>query len=303
MNKNDDVDSKFSFLSFMISHVANESVLLTKYESGHSSVKFTELWPELSGAEFDESIHEALRHLGGPPEYFLVPDGKVAPPSDNYPEAAMSEIFSVYQRARKSVIRTHMYNKGSSFILANKTLLSDISESQETRDLMTERIAEAFWEHAESAYIRLCSYWDRIGQLLDFAFFNIRKFDQNGFNAVMERIHGNVLPMNCGMASCQSWLRLRKFQNSERDDGLKLLLQRRNLIIHSLHLHPVKENEKVFESQVNHLDKAHREKLKPRTPDDEVALLMGQLERAGQLFQDILRVIPFSPSRKVDMFL
>ena len=113
----------------------------------------------------------------------------------------------------------------------------------------------AFWEHAEAAYIRLCSFWDRVGQVLDFAFFNIRKFDQNGFAAIMDRIDLNAVPMADGLKNCNSWQRLRSFQTSEKEDGLKWLVQRRNLVVHSLHLHPVKTDEEgVFKSQFNHLD-------------------------------------------------
>jgi len=84
---------------------------------------------------------------------------------------------------------------------------------------------------------------------------------------------------------------------------LKWLLQRRNLFIHSLHLHPVEANEEgVFKSQFNHLEATHREKLRPRDPAEEVALLMGQLDMAGALFSDFLAVAEFAPQRKSDQW-
>ncbi len=140
--------------------------------------------------------------------------------------------------------------------------------------------------------------------MLDFAFFNIRKFDQNGFTAVMDRIHSNAVPMDNRLKNSGSWKRLRSFQSSEKEDGLKWLLQRRNLVVHSLHLHPVQTDEEgVFKSQFNHLDAAHREKLRPRDPAEEVALLMGQLDRAVALFSAFLTVVEFAPSRKRDRWL
>ena len=82
---------------------------------------------------------------------------------------------------------------------------------------------------------------------------------------------------------------------------MKWLLQRRNLVVHSLHLHPVQADEEgVFKSQFNHLDAAHREKLRPREPAEEVALLVGQLDRAGALFGDFLTVAELAPPRKQD---
>ena len=85
---------------------------------------------------------------------------------------------------------------------------------------------------------------------------------------------------------------------------MKWLLQRRNLVVHSLHLHPIQADEEgVFKSQFNHLDAAHREKLRPREPAEEVALLMGQLDGAGTLFSDFLSVVESPPSRKRDRWL
>jgi hypothetical protein len=115
----------------------------------------------------------------------------------------------------------------------------------------------------------------------------------------MDRIHLNAVPMDDGLKNSNSWNRLRSFQTSEKEDGLKWLVQRRNLVVHSLHLHPVEGDEEgVFRSQFNHLDAAHRDKLRPREPAAEVDLLVGQLNRAGALFSDFLSVTEFAPSRK-----
>jgi hypothetical protein len=117
----------------------------------------------------------------------------------------------------------------------------------------------------------------------------------------MDRIHSNAVPMDYQLKNSNSWKRLRSFQTSEKEDGLKWLLQRRNLVVHSLHLHPVQTDEEgVFKSQFNHLDAAHREKLRPREPTKEVGLLMGQLDRVSALFSDFLSVAEFAPSRKGD---
>jgi hypothetical protein len=110
--------------------------------------------------------------------------------------------------------------------------------------------------------------------------------------------------MNERLAKSSSWKRLRSFQTSEKEDGLKWLLMRRNLLVHSIHLPPVNENDDgVFNSQFNHLDRAHREKLRPQTPAKEVELLLGQLQKASELFRDFLSLLEFSPSRRVDTWV
>ena len=212
----------------------------------------------------------------------------------------MREVFAVFLRARKSVLRAHLFMAGSS-LLAEQPNTLQLPKNPDAAAQLVKQAQGAFWEHAEAAYIRLYSFWDRVGQVLDFAFFNIRKFDQNGFNAVMDRIHSNAVPMDNRLKNSGSWKQLRSFQISEKEDGLKWLLQRRNLVVHSLHLHPVETDEEgVFKSQFNHLDAAHREKLRPRAPAEEVALLIGQLDRAAALFNAFLAVVELTPSRKRD---
>jgi hypothetical protein len=285
-----------------VSFVKNEALLLIQYEVVQKD-KFASLWPDGDNGEFEKRMNRVVEHLGAPPEAYLLREDQEPPPSDNYPEAAMREAFAVFYRARKSVVRAHLFMAGSS-LLAEQPDLMDVPESSEAASHLLKQSQEAFWEHAEAAYIRLYSFWDRVGQVLDFAFFNIRKFDQNGFNSVMDRIHSNVAPMDNRLKNSGSWQRLRAFQTSGQEDGLKWLLQRRNLLVHSLHLHPVEDDEEgVFKSQFNHLDAAHREKLRPRNPTEEVALLVGQLERAGALFGSFLAVVECSPSRKRDSWL
>lgn len=280
-----------------VSYVTNEALMLVQYEIVQEE-KFAKLWPENDNSSFNKRMNQVAEHLGGPPEFYMLRDDEEPPASDRYPDAALHEALAVFHLARKSVLRAHMFMTGSS-LLAKQPDIMSLPEDKEAAAMFIKQAWAAFWEHAEAAYIRLYSFWDRLGQVLDFAFFNIRKFDQNGFYAVMERVAANVVPMNARLKESGSWKRLRTFQSSEREDGLKWLLLRRNLVVHSLHLHPVQNNEEgMFKSQFNHLDAAHREKLRPRDPEGEVALLLGQLDRAGALFADFLDLLEFSPSRK-----
>lgn len=285
-------------LSKAVSFVRDETLVLVQYERIQKN-KFPYLWPEGDNGEFNERMNLTIEHLGGPPETYLLFEHQEPPPADNYPDAAMREVFAVFARARKSVLRAHLFMSGSSLLTGQPELVK-LPDSPDAVALVITEAQAAFWEHAEAAYIRLHSFWDRVGQVLDYAFFNIRKFDQNGFTAVMDRIHANAVPMDNRLKYSGSWKRLRFFQNSEQEDGLKWLLQRRNLVVHSLHLHPVQTDEGVFSSQFNHLDAAHREKLRPREPTEEVELLVGQLNKASGLFSDFLSVVEFAPSRKRD---
>jgi len=296
-------DRQFRVLVNTVSFVANEPLLLAQYEATAQPGQFAQLWADRDNEEFDKRVNRTVEHLGGPPELYILRNDQDPPAADNYPDAAMREVFAVLSLARKSVMRAHLFRAGSALLAVHPDLL-DISAAPETQALFVKQAQDAFWEHSEAAYIRLYSFWDRVGQVLDFAFFNIRKFDQNGFTSVMDRIHANAVPMDERLKNSGSWKRLRAFQTSEKDDGLKWLLQRRNLVVHSLHLHPIPiDEDSVFKSQFNHLEVAHREKLRPRDPIEEVGLLIGQLKKSGKLFSDFLTVVEFSPSRKKSHWL
>lgn len=286
-------------LTQVVGFVAQETLLLAQYEGANPGL-FAQLWPpssDLSGDAFNTRVNDSIEHIGGPPEFYLLQEGEEAPLADNYPNVAMREVFSVFSRARTSVIRAELFRAGSELI-ADQPSKSGLPDDPALETHFVERADAAFWEHAEAAYIRLASYWDRVGQIFDFAFFNIRKFDHNGFTSVMDRIHVNAVPMNASLASHGGWKRLRAFQTSGKDDGLQWLLLRRNLIVHSLHLHPLRsDGDSVFKSQFNHLEVSHRDRLKPQTPREEIALLIKQLNRAAALFDDVLSVLRFAPAQ------
>jgi hypothetical protein len=289
-------------ISNAVAYVANEMVVLAQYERIQQE-QFAQLWPKDDGGHFNNRVDRVVEHLGGPPEFYLLRTGEKPPLADDYPASSMREVFEVFKRARKSVLRAHLFMTGSMMLVEHPEAMT-WPEHPNSSEMFVKHAQSAFWEHAEAAYIRLFSFWDRVGQVLDFTFFNIRKFDHNGFHSVMERIHANVVPMNDQIRESGCWSRLRKFQTGGKtEDGLPFLLQRRNLVIHSLHLHPIQKDDDgddLFKSQFNHLDIAHREKLRPRDPAGEVALLIGHLNKAATLFDDFLSLVEFSPSRKVN---
>lgn len=168
--------------------------------------------------------------------------------------------------------------------------LSPQPQPEALKDLQ-DAMSEMFWEHAETSYIRLASFWDRIGQLLDFVFFNIRQYERNGFPSVLSPIRSNYVPLFLDLDFSEPWNDLWNYQKSENVDGLGWLIRRRNLLVHSLHLEPMEVGEKenaIFSSAFNHLDEAVRKKLKPGSPKAELDYLHTHLAAAARLFPDVV---------------
>ena len=298
MADNDSAEYKHS-LTDLIYQAAREPFILLNYDH-LMTVKLGRLWPDNDTGEFNHKVNDIVEHLGGPPENFIIQDGANPPVVDNYPSAIMREAFDVFDLARNAVLRLDMYHAGYSMIYDNPVVVPFSELSEEHRKLSLEYVEKAFWEKAEIAIIRISSFWDRLGQILAFAYFNIRKFEHDGFKSVIDRIKNNVIPMNNGLRASNSWTRVIDFQRHAKQNDLGWLLERRNLIIHRLHLHPYDEEENVFDSQFNHLDDAHIEKLKPQKKHEEVKLIKSQLNRAAELFDDVLEVLKFSTQRKQD---
>jgi hypothetical protein len=251
------------------------------------------------GSALQSKLSYLSTALGGPPRLIITKQGETPPQFDTYADAAIREAIDAFMLARSSVCRTHIYLIGSALIKQRPELMN-LPQDPEIRRIIVTQVEAYFWEHTETSYIRLASFWDRVGQLLDFAFFNIRQYEHDGFYAVMERISKNFIAMNQTNVRSATWARLRKFQTSGQPDGLQWLLSRRNLLVHSLHLRPPRENEPdnpIFTSAYNHLDQAVRNKLRQGTAEEEVSLLHQHLSAAATLFPDAVEVaLTESPS-------
>jgi hypothetical protein len=233
-------------------------------------------------------ISGITNRLGAPPLVIVTGQNEPLPKYDTYSDAAFHEAIAVFYAARKSVCRAHMLEIGTAALHSFPESVP--TESEQFRSSFLLNAEHAFWEHAENAFVKLCSYWDRVGQILDFTFFRIRQFERDGFTAVMDRIHVNFFPVYEDIRNSLAWKSLRKYQNSEQEDGLKWLLRRRNFIIHSLHLQPIQTEaeEKIFESAYNHLEESLRQRLRPGTPKQEVKRLHAHLLAAAELFSHVL---------------
>jgi hypothetical protein len=95
----------------------------------------------------------------------------------------------------------------------------NLPPDKEFRDLLVKRVNAAFWEHAETSFIRLASYWDRIGQLLDFVFFGIRQYERDGFPSVMDRIQNNWAAVDPALREMAAWKALGRCAMKPRSAG------------------------------------------------------------------------------------
>ncbi|MRR06383.1 MAG: hypothetical protein EG828_05475 [Deltaproteobacteria bacterium] len=284
-----ELDKFVSVLGNTMQYVANETVLLAQLE------QYFDPKPA-SIAENDEEIkilqkrvEKLVEDLGGPPKLIIVKEDDPKPRYDLYPAAALQEVISMFHRTRKATLRAHMFMIGSQMV-RNKPEFLTLPDNKEAQEHILKSAEATFWEHAETAFIRLASFWDRVGQLLDFAFFRIRQFERDGFSSVVDRIRNNVALVHSELATNPSWERIRSYQTSEKADGLKWLLRRRNLLVHSLYLRPFEkaDDDAIFDSEFNHLDASLREKLAPGNIEEELTKIHIHLSKAAQLFPDIL---------------
>ncbi len=281
----DRMDRLIQLLANTLSLVTNELVLLPQAEEFLDPKPAKIVRSDEEKEQLDRRVDELQRKLGGAPRLILTKEGSTPPTYDEYAEAALKELLSFFHRCRRSVIRTHVHLIGLGSIDKYEHLL-ELPKDEELRQALESDVQERFWEHAETSYIRLASLWDRVGQLLDFVFFNIRQYERDGFASVMQRIRSNFVVMDEALRKSSDWTRLWEYQKSERTDGFAWLVRRRNLLVHSLYLRApenMHDKEPIFLSEYNHLEESVRKKLVPGSPKDEVAALHLHLETAATL--------------------
>jgi hypothetical protein len=269
-------------------YTINETALLARLEEFFS--------PKPARLELKESLWRRLgemtEKIGGVPRLIVHKIGDPPLEFDTYARAAIEEIVSSFERCRVSVCRTHACFIGSELYRQQPELTKGLPRLVKRGLLLTVR--EHFWEHAETSYIRLASYWDRIGQLLDFVFFNVRQYERDGFPSVMDRISSNYVRLFPNLSTARFWTELRAYQNSEKPTGFQWLVRRRNLLVHSLRLRGIEkekgEENPIFTSAYNHLEEAVQQKLKPDTPEAELGYLHSHLEAGARLFPFVVEL-------------
>lgn len=270
---------------------SNEILILASLEEVFSPKPAQLADSEESRKALENRIQKVAQILGGAPDFIIHLVNQPKAKYDTYANAALNEVLTMFNRARISATRAHMFFIVSQMHQRMPDALK-IPQVPELRELLTDRVQAAFWEHAEICLIRLASYWDRVGQLLDFAFFGIRQYERDGFSAVMDRIQNNWAAIDSTLREMAPWKALRSYQTSEQIEGLKWLLRRRNLLIHSMSLRPIEPDEEdpLFESAFNHLDSVLRKKLAPGSMQEELKVIHDHLGIAASQLPNVLSV-------------
>jgi hypothetical protein len=267
----------------------NEPILAARFEEFMDPKPvYLSSGPDLE--KLNASLRKLDRDLGGVPDR----DAAVSPGGDRvkydqYGTAVLDEMVNYFPRCRVSVVRAHL-SMIAKWLLDKNPDVVQMPDTQRTA--MNELLKDMFWEEAEAAFIRLASYWDRVGQLLDFMYFNIRQYDRDGFAAVMARIHSNYYPVYPELRISEAYQRLNAFQRSEAVDGLQWLLRRRNLLVHSVRLRQLHEPgpEQILEFSYNHLEDRYRKRLQAQEPAEENRRLHAHLGKCAELLPDIIEL-------------
>lgn len=239
-------------------------------------------------------VAQIIEKLGGYPRLLIKKhDDPNKTLVDPYPSSAFRELLEYHERTRKAVSRAAMTRIGLEGILANEARL--LVPAGEAREQFKQLLGSTFWEHTETAYIKLASYWDRVGQLLAFAFFHVRQYERDGFAGVMQQIHQNIRPVDMTLLSQPGWNSLWSFFSAKAHDegSFSWLASRRNLLVHRMHLRPLSEDEdsELFETMFDNLEEVVRKKLKPSSPQQEIDKLAAQWAKLNALFPCVLDVI------------
>jgi hypothetical protein len=298
-------------ISKVIEWIAAENISLALIDDFLSPKPASLSSSSVESVALEKRISRIIQRFGGPPRLAVRSiDGSGEHKSeavDEYPAAAFGELVNMFHRTRRAVCRSQMVLVGSG-VLHDSANVFKKKMPPEMKTAFLATVDSSFWEYAEIAYIRLASYWDRAGQMLDFAFFSIRQFERDGFTAVVDRIHTNLVPMDQGLLQLPEWKALRTFQTSDKEDGLHWLLRRRNLIIHSIYLRPMSnrtgdvneapDGEPLFRYEFNHLEEKLRKKLKPGTALEEIERLNKQLTQAAALFPAVLALCEYAAEQR-----
>lgn len=272
-----------------LQYAANEAIIFAALEEFFSPKPAQLAEGVIQQEALNEQVHRVTMLYGDAPKIIFQAENEPKPLFDTYLFASINEALETFHRARRSLCRAQTFMIGEHMLRTNPELLN-IPEDEKVRELFQKNAEDVFWEHAETTFIRLASYWDRLGQILDFAFFSIRQYERDGFSAVVDRIRANPLRMRPELAETDAWLAIWTYKRLAGEGGLDWLLSRRNLLVHSLHLGSSRDtaNDEIFISAFNHLDERVREKLKPGDPKVEIGRLHVHLAQAAALLPQVL---------------
>lgn len=261
-----------------------ENIIAEMVFEKHFDPKLSDIGNEKN--RINENISKLRSSLDAPPDLFIICKGEELGKYDTFIDSAIHELIISYKKVRRSIRGAHSLS-----ISINTT--ERFTKNEEYKNFIIPLLKDQFWDNIEVSYIRLSSFWDRIGQLLDYIYFNIRNYDNDGFIAVIDRIHRNIRQIYPEFSSMKEWGNLWDYSRSEKKDGLKWLLKRRNVLIHSLSLKELlveEEDEILFEANYNHLDEKIKAKLKQGDSEDELNNIHIHFKMITQLFNDCIEI-------------
>ena len=220
-----------------MAHSAKEVLLLAQLEP-----TFDPQPADITGTEdqirmLEQQAGRVVAALGGRPRLMVVVQDRPKPRYDTYAAAAVDEAITMFHRARATVCRAHLHFIAGGVIERTPDLLTWPSDERITAIMQRTAISQ-FWERAESAYVKFDLSGTDLGSCSTLHSSAFGGSERDGFPSVMERIHANHVPVHTELRESKSWVAVLAYQTSEKHEGLKWLLRRRNLIIHSIHLRP-----------------------------------------------------------------
>lgn len=227
--------------------------------------------------------------LGGVPRIIINYTDTPKPQYDTFVDSLLHEILSMFWKTRRAVIKAH----SQYVVVESMRYKKEFFEKPAPEDIVL-RIEEYLWDSIEVAYIRMASFWDRIGQLFSFSFFNIRQYEKDGFTSIMEKIHTNYRPILPTLEKLPEYSVIWEYSNNEKENGLKWVLQRRNTIAHSVGLDTnTRKPSKTYDSKYNHLEIRKERKLNKKELKEELNQFHYHYGKICRLFEDCLKLSLF----------
>lgn len=279
-------------LTRVMSHAANEPMLIKKMElylSPHPANIYSD---EADAKDLTQYIRKFLNRIDPQLKLIIGCDGEPPLQRDKirtYQIDISNELTDCFRVSRTAVCRLHMFYITYESVMVNRDWWVDMSE--EDAKTYSHLLSNSFWDALEISTIRLVSYWDRVGQLLDFVFFNIRQYERDGFPAVIERIKKNFAVTFPDLASNASYKAFVEYANSEKLTGFKWLTRRRNLAVHSTRFRPYEHRRDImFEYEFNHFETRVVRDLALKSPKEELELIHSHLDKAAELFRGVFEL-------------
>ncbi len=188
MKKNKQLSELSQNFAQILSYTVNEPILIKKMQK-YFDPRPAELFKSKKTEKIiTRKISKLSKKLGGPPQIVIVSDEQASTKKyDMFVYTAIDEMTSMYQRSYNSICIAHLYFICKGLLEKHPDFLEK-TDQEELNNVILPMVSNQFYDKTEIAYIRLSSYWDRVGQLLDFVFFNIREYERDVFSKVLSSV-------------------------------------------------------------------------------------------------------------------